>query len=83
MTTFQVYCKGTARRWLPYSREFRTMAEAEACVRRAEALENYSVTGAPRLEAALQFQLQNRPAHPPGRRGLIAETEGGAHHDEP
>ena len=47
MTTFQVYCKGTARRWLPYSREFRTMAEAEACVRRADALGNYSVTGAP------------------------------------
>ena len=47
MTTFQVYCKGTARRWLPYSREFRTMAEAEACIHRAEALGNYSVTGTP------------------------------------
>ena len=47
MTTFQVYCKGTARRWLPYSREYRTMAEAETCVRRAAALGNYSVTGAP------------------------------------
>ena len=47
MITFQVYCKGTARRWLPYSREFRTMAEAEVCVRQAEALGNYSVTGAP------------------------------------
>ena len=47
MTTFQVYCKGTARRWLPSSREYRTMTEAEACVRRAEALGNYSVTGAP------------------------------------
>ena len=47
MTTFQVYCKGTVRKWFPYSREYRTTAEAEACVRRAKALGNYSVTGAP------------------------------------
>ena len=63
MTTFQVYCKGTARRWLPYSREYRTMAEAETCVRRNR--------GAGKLQRHRSaHQLQNRPAHPPGRRGL-------------
>ena len=30
MTTYQVYCEGTARRWLPYSDEYRTPEEASA-----------------------------------------------------
>jgi hypothetical protein len=47
MTTYQVFCKGTARRWLPYSREFKTLEEAQNCMRRAEGLGNYSITGAP------------------------------------
>lgn len=47
MTTYQVFCKGTARRWLPYSREFKTLEEAQNCMRRAEELGNYSITGAP------------------------------------
>ena len=47
MTTFQVFCKGTARRWLPYSEEFKTLEEAQACLRYAESLGNYSITGAP------------------------------------
>ena len=47
MTTFQVFCKGTARRWLPYSGEFKTLEEAQACLRYAESLGNYSITGAP------------------------------------
>ena len=45
MTTYQVYCKGTARRWLPYSDEYRTQEEAQACKSWVESLENYSVTG--------------------------------------
>ena len=47
MTTYQVFCKGTARRWLPYSREFKSLEEAQNCMRRAEGLGNYSITGAP------------------------------------
>lgn len=47
MTTYQVFYKGTARRWLPYSREFKTLEEAQNCMRRAEGLGNYSITGAP------------------------------------
>lgn len=47
MTTYQVFCKGTARRWLPYSREFKTLEEVQNCMRRAEGLGNYSITGAP------------------------------------
>lgn len=47
MTTYQLFCKGTARRWLPYSREFKTLEEAQNCMRRAEGLGNYSITGAP------------------------------------
>ena len=47
MTTYQVFCKGTARRWLPYSREFKTLEEAQNCMRRAEGLGNYSITEAP------------------------------------
>ena len=47
MTTYQVFCKGTARRWLPYSREFKTLEEAQNCMRRTEGLGNYSITGAP------------------------------------
>lgn len=46
MTTYQVFCKGTARRWLPYSREFKTLEEVQNCMRRAEGLGNYSITGA-------------------------------------
>ena len=45
MTTYQVYCKGTARRWLPYSGEFGTLEEAQACKSWAESQGNYSVTG--------------------------------------
>ena len=47
MTTYQLFCKGTARRWLPYSREYKTLEEAQNCMRRAEGLGNYSITGAP------------------------------------
>ena len=47
MTTYQVFCKGTARRWLPYSREYTTLQEAQKCMRYAESLGNYSITGAP------------------------------------
>lgn len=47
MTTFQVFCKGTARRWLPYSGEFKTLEEAQKCLRYVESLGNYSITGAP------------------------------------
>lgn len=47
MSTYQLFCKGTARRWLPYSREFKTLEEAQNCMRRAEGLGNYSITGAP------------------------------------
>ena len=45
MTTYQVYCKGTARRWLPYSDDYRTPEEAQACKSWVESLGNYSVTG--------------------------------------
>ena len=45
MTTYQVYCKGTARRWLPYSDEYRTSEEAQACKSWVESLGNYSITG--------------------------------------
>ena len=47
MTTYQVFCKGTARRWLPYSREFKTLEEAQKRLDYAKALGNYSITGAP------------------------------------
>ena len=47
MTTYQVFCKGTARRWLPYSGEFQTLQEAQECVSYAKSLGNYSITGAP------------------------------------
>lgn len=45
MTTYQVYCEGTARRWLPYSDEYRTPEEDQACKSWVESLGNYSVTG--------------------------------------
>ena len=45
MTTYQVYCKGTARQWFPYSGEFGTLEEAQACKSWAESQGNYSVTG--------------------------------------
>ena len=45
MTTYQVYCKGTARKWLPYSDEYRTQEEAQACKSWVGSLGNYSVTG--------------------------------------
>ena len=45
--TFQVFVIGTARRWLPYSGEFKTLEEARACKERVEAMGNYSVTNAP------------------------------------
>ena len=47
MTTFQVFCIGTARRWLPYSKEYKTLEEAQKCLVYAESLGNYSITGAP------------------------------------
>ena len=47
MTTYQVFCKGTARRWLLYSGEFRTQKEAQKCMEYAIGLGNYSITGAP------------------------------------
>lgn len=47
MITYQVFCKGTARRWLPYSGEFQTLQEAQECVRYAESLGNYSITCTP------------------------------------
>ena len=47
MTTYQVFCKGTARRWLPYSGEFRTLQEAQKCMEYVIGLGNYSITGAP------------------------------------
>ena len=47
MTTYQVFCKGTARRWLPYSGEFRTLQEAQKCIEYVIGLGNYSITGAP------------------------------------
>ena len=47
MITYQVFCKGTARRWLPYSGEFQTLQEAQECVRYAESLGNYSIMGTP------------------------------------
>ena len=46
MTTYQVYCKGTVRKWLPYSDEFKTPEEAQACKSWVESLGNYSITGA-------------------------------------
>ena len=47
MTTYQVFCKGTAHRWLPYSGEFRTLQEAQKCMEYVIGLGNYSITGAP------------------------------------
>ena len=47
MTMYQVFCIGTARRWLPYSREFRTLNEAEECMRYATNAGARSVQGKP------------------------------------
>ena len=47
MTTYQVFCKGTARRWLPYSGEVRTLQEAQKCMDYVIGLGHCSITGTP------------------------------------
>ena len=55
MTTYQVFCIGTARRWLPYSGEFRTLMEAEECMRYAVNAGNQSVLGKP-----IRYKIETR-----------------------
>ena len=45
MTTYQVYCKGTARKWLEYSLPYKTLEEALAVKDEAESRGYCTVSG--------------------------------------